>query len=91
MGEINLEAKATLNANDLIKTYWPVMTFPLIVIMVIGYGAYLIASQLSGERYMIITYWIFVIPSLILYGVATFLFYNDVKKAIVDSRLSKDL
>lgn len=90
MVETNIEAKVALNVNEFIKSYWPVMTFPLVVLFFIGIGAFIIAKHVSGELYMIITYWIFVLAGLILYTVSTLLFYNDVKKAIINPRLSKN-
>lgn len=86
--ETKVDVKVDANVTEILKIYWPIMTLPLVILAFIGIGGYFIASTLSNEIHMIILLYVYILSGLLLYGGATRLFYNDVKKAISNPALS---
>lgn len=82
---INTDMKVELNATKILVKLWPVMLFPLVLIVFIGIGGYMFSSRLSDEIHMIIVMYLWLGGSSLIYFASVVSFCMDVKKMAQES------
>ena len=81
---MSVEAKVNVevNAADILKVYWPVMTLPLLILFVLGAGCFTMTVIIGVKIHQIIVMYTTFIAGLVLYGASVFWFFNAALKEI---------